>query len=412
MFATHVDLPTLSNYRQRGLLRQADHPTLPLSIYNYTDRLLYGPRSGWDAITLQCRGLVVHSGTGAIVARSFDKFFKDADEKSADGTSAAARYDVYEKVDGSLGILFYYRDTQQWIIASRGSFTSQQAQHAQEQVDRCRLDEHSFDRDCSYIVEIVYPTNRIVVDYGKRDELILLAVYQQHAHGWSELYPLPSDVKQRWTDSGLGSIIHQYTADELQSLPLTRLHQFDWPNKEGFVVRFESGVRLKVKFGTYVQLHKAQLDFMTPTALLAAYRAGQSVEAVLDVAPDELHSWIRVQWTGLEQQYEKLRRDLMDAVHDVVGNVEMAAMSQKQYAASALSHPYQWKNEMFLMRRMQLAKDGKDIELQAALFAALSRRMEVVEDGTVVPRAVAGVDDGPTDAAVDDLVDDMKAASI
>jgi RNA ligase len=39
-------------------------------------------------------------------------------------------FEVYEKMDGSLGIVFWYRG--QWVVATRGSFTSDQANKARE----------------------------------------------------------------------------------------------------------------------------------------------------------------------------------------------------------------------------------------------------------------------------------------
>ena len=58
---------------------------------------------------------------GRIVARPFKKFFNLSDGR----TDITGEYEIYEKMDGSLGILFFYEG--EWILASRGSFTSEQA---------------------------------------------------------------------------------------------------------------------------------------------------------------------------------------------------------------------------------------------------------------------------------------------
>jgi RNA ligase len=81
---------------------------------------------------------------------------------------------VTRKEDGSLGIGWKYNG--QYGIATRGSFTSDQAKHATAKIDaevRQWID-WTEDTNSSVIYEIVYPENRIVLDYKGRDELIRL----------------------------------------------------------------------------------------------------------------------------------------------------------------------------------------------------------------------------------------------
>lgn len=92
---------------------------------------------------------------------------------------------VTTKHDGSLGIFWSYGNS--LGIATRGSFTSDQALHASELI---LTDEYSEDRGealsvCdteTYIVEIVYPSNRIVLSYGDEDRLYPLG-YVSHLSG-------------------------------------------------------------------------------------------------------------------------------------------------------------------------------------------------------------------------------------
>ena len=67
-----ISLDTLNKYYEQGLLYKQVHPILPLTIWNYTEKVQY--ESLWDDITLQCRGLVTDT-EGNIVARPFRKFF-------------------------------------------------------------------------------------------------------------------------------------------------------------------------------------------------------------------------------------------------------------------------------------------------------------------------------------------------
>ena len=94
-------LTTLEKYFQEGWLIKQTHPTLPLTIWNYSQTTQYEGR--WDEITLMCRGLVTDDN-GNIVARPFKKFFSLEEGKH----TPTSEFEVYEKMDGSLGIMFKY----------------------------------------------------------------------------------------------------------------------------------------------------------------------------------------------------------------------------------------------------------------------------------------------------------------
>ena len=89
------------------MLYKQVHPTLPLTIWNYSEKVQY--EGLWNDITLMCRGLVTDD-EGNIVARPFKKFF-NLDEGKHTPTS---EFDVYMKLDGSLGILFNYKG--EWVV--------------------------------------------------------------------------------------------------------------------------------------------------------------------------------------------------------------------------------------------------------------------------------------------------------
>jgi len=97
------DLNILSKYIDEGLVIKQVHPTLPLSIYNYSRECQYSGK--WDDITLNCRGLVLDN-KGNVIAKPFPKFFNYEELKPEDIPNE--NFEVYEKMDGSLGILFYY----------------------------------------------------------------------------------------------------------------------------------------------------------------------------------------------------------------------------------------------------------------------------------------------------------------
>ena len=146
-------LEKLNKYYEDGLLYKQVHPSLPLTIWNYTEKVQY--ENLWDEVTLSARGLVTDD-TGDIVATPFQKFFNIEEGKF----EATEKFEVYEKMDGSLGIVFWYRG--QWVVATRGSFTSDQSIKAREILKKYNTD--IMFRHLTFCFEIIYPENRIVLD--------------------------------------------------------------------------------------------------------------------------------------------------------------------------------------------------------------------------------------------------------
>jgi RNA ligase len=230
-----MNIETLHKYYEDGWLIKQTHPTLPLTIWNYSVNTQYEGK--WDEITLQCRGLVTDE-LGNIVARPFKKFFNMEEGKH----TPTSEFDVYEKMDGSLIIVFWYDGD--WVVASRGSFTSEQSVAADE-LFRKFNNIDMLDTDATYMFELIVKWNRIVVDYGDREELVLLGVnsptYECNYDALSAVAEaLGCDVAKKYDGISDYSTLKGMISD----------------NSEGFVIRFSNGDRMKIKGEEYLRLHK------------------------------------------------------------------------------------------------------------------------------------------------------------
>jgi RNA ligase len=163
------DGETLTAMIRDGYVRVQRHPTLPLRIFNYSEKAAY--EGVWNAVTLTCRGLIVDD-EDRIAARPFAKFFNYGQAGAAE-IPLDAKVQVVDKMDGSLGIV--YPVPGGYAIATRGSFASEQALHA-TQVLQARYPQWWPTPGWTALFEIVYPSNRIVVDYGDVDDLVALGV--------------------------------------------------------------------------------------------------------------------------------------------------------------------------------------------------------------------------------------------
>jgi RNA ligase len=145
---------------------------------------------------------------------------------------------VTDKADGSLGIL-YPLPSGGHAVATRGSFTSEQARHATD-VWRQRYSEHAPRPGTTLLFEIIYRENRIVLDYGDLDDLMFLTAVDI-ATGRS----VPYD----WQGLRVQSFDYATLAQALTAPPR--------PNSEGLVVYFpQTDERIKLKQEDYVALHR------------------------------------------------------------------------------------------------------------------------------------------------------------
>src|SRR5689334_2572498 len=154
-----VDVALLDDMVARGFVSAQWHPRQRLRIFNYTAACQFAAE--WNEATLLCRGLVVDADAGVVLARPFAKFFNYG-QPGAPALDPTAPVDVYDKLDGSLGIL--YPSDGGWAVATRGSFASDQAVHASA-VLASRYPSFVPPPGHTVLFEIIYPGNRIVVDY-------------------------------------------------------------------------------------------------------------------------------------------------------------------------------------------------------------------------------------------------------
>jgi len=268
----------LNRYYEKGLVYKQVHPTLPLTIWNYSEKVQY--EGLFDGVTLNARGLVTDND-GKIVAKPFKKFFNMEEGKH----TPTPDFDVYEKMDGSLGILFNYNG--EWVLATRGSFTSEQSVKGFEMLKN--YDYQKLHKGYTYLFEIIYKENRIVVKYDYED-LILLGMKETKTGYEVDLYGEGNDVRLKNLITNLGfKVVKKY--DGINDY--TTLKGIIKDNEEGFVVRFSNGDRMKIKGEEYLRLHKIMTNVST-TAIWEMLSEGRDVlEAVKDV-PDEFYKKIKL----------------------------------------------------------------------------------------------------------------------
>lgn len=302
-----MNLSKLQDYIDKDLVVYQTHPTLPLRIFNYSRTCQY--EGAWDNVTLQCRGLILDD-QNQVVARPFRKFFNIEERKH----TPTQDFEVFEKLDGSLIILYFY---QGWRVASKGSFSSDQAIAAGKILRALNL--NSLSLSSTYLFEYLSDWNRIVVDYKGEEKVVLIGAIDDLGNE-CPYNLLKSSAKLLGCE-----VVQKYDFSDYQNLK-----ELNWTNKEGFVVRFSNGDRCKIKFEDYVRLHRVITNFSS-VDIWDALRNGDNLSYALENVPDEFDVWVKNKMEQLHEKYNKVESESREWYNSIL------CEDRKEFAHSVLS---------------------------------------------------------------------------
>ena len=232
--------------------------------FKYTTNTVYS--EDWDNVSLHARGIVFDYATGEVLARPFDKFFNLGEMINVEtgelkpiagyvkqhlgfdnlsGDYKHQKFRVMDKLDGSLGIAFWTGTD--WYVKTAGSFESDQAKWANEWFDMI-IDPSVLDKSKTYLFEIIYDEDKHPIEYDF-EGLVLLGIVDTKTgieEPLSEILRIAKELNVRHAE-----VLEFTDFDEVvkyaKNLPKT---------KEGVVITFENGFKLKVKGDEFLALQK------------------------------------------------------------------------------------------------------------------------------------------------------------
>jgi RNA ligase len=329
------------NEIEGGYIRVGYHPEdNNIVILNYTELTTFERR--WNKYTMSARGLILdltdvkNNGKIYILAKPFEKFFNYGEmpdyEKDIDITRIET---VMEKMDGSMGVSYFFHD--EIRFATRGSFVSEQAVKATE-IWRKKYAgfihrQNYVSNPYTIITEIIYPQNRVVVDYGSKEDLVLLGIRNLHISKdfdefnleglkfWSYYANMPM--------AGIyeGKTIHDLLEDKKNISA----------NEEGWILKFPNGKRLKVKGDEYIQAHKIMYG-LSDKAKVKAWSEGE-LEAYIMMLPEEF----RPELEGLFDELELIADMLKLTLDSILKFAQETTTTKKEFALhvnSAIAQEY------------------------------------------------------------------------
>lgn len=335
----------LKRYVDQNVISERKHPETELWIYNYTKRCQYD--QSWDEITVQCRGLILDA-EGKVVAKPFKKFFNYEEYLRENKEIPHESFEVYEKYDGSLGILYWVEGEPR--LATRGSFVSEQAIKGTEILNQ-KFKSYPFDKKYTYLFEIIYPENRIVLDYKGKKDLILLAVIETDT---GKELPL-----QNFSDLGIAK---KY--DGIKDISILRENQE--LNREGYVIRFSSGLRLKLKFEDYVRLHK--LITQTNSKMIWEHlKDNRPIDELIERVPDEFFKWVKRIIEDLKNEYSRIEQEAkkdFDKLKYIKNRKEFAQEAVKRKTKAIIFRMFDKQDYSEIIWKMAKPKSEKPFKVE------------------------------------------------
>lgn len=330
-----LDLDLLVEMIDQGYVRRQTHPEhRELQILNYTEKTMWD--KVWNGATSQCRGLVVLDGHQPVVlARPYVKFY-NWDEREVPADIIRGPVEVTDKMDGSLGIGYNYNG--RWEVATRGSFASDQAKWATAWLYRYYLPTYNtFNAPEGWtpLWEILYPQNRIVVNYNGYEGLVLL--------GWRNIRTGeirgPLAFPDHWKHDRAEIMGGNNFADALLLEPRK--------NAEGVVVRWiDSGHQVKIKQEDYKIMHAV----VTNTTNRSLWKLGPDAE-MPEGLPDEFNVWVkRTMYTMKHQAHavaDKVEVEFSQIFRRLNGDhsrAQFASLAKQSQNSAALFQKYDGKN--------------------------------------------------------------------
>lgn len=366
-----VDLEKLisageTDWEKYGMVKAVYHDGMVL--FNYTAECNAKPPSEWNSFERMSRGLIMNANFGSIVAKPFSKFWNYREDYDHPDYKVA---ELTEKLDGSLGIIYHWKG--RWHVATRGSFTSEQAKWAESYL-YSNFDTHRFDPYYTILVEILYPENRIVVDYDGRQDLVMIGLTTRS-------WPTRDFPYKSWKLYAEMCRFNTPKVVEVNSInDVVRAVKELGSNAEGYVARMEDGTRLKFKTEEYMELHRfvSAFSFKRVLEALQTGKIKEMEELCPDIYKEQLKQYIldiNTEKTLIEHEAAKAY-DACETYADEVMTYyaydeNYHRTYNKFYAQFVLEH---WKG---ISKLLFMLRDGKDITDE--VFKIVSERHKAEE---------------------------------
>ena len=168
------------------------------------------------------------------------------------------------------------------------------------------------------------------MDYGDEEKLVVLGAI--HTETGEEI----PDSSLFWTqDSGFEVVTTYKTWGEGYDLLKEEIQK----DREGYVLRFKNGFRMKIKGDEYVRLHRI-LTNISNRDIWEYLKNNKSFDELLEKVPDEFNDWVKETIRDLQNQFDNIKLSVEDEFKELI--------NKKEFAEKIKDNP----NRSFLFKRL------------------------------------------------------------
>jgi len=330
------DIKLLTHHIKQNNIRVSKHPEYELYLYKYTQACVFN--SSWDKITLMCRGLALDNEYN-IIANCIPKFFniEELSQERIPKINLDQPFTATVKEDGSLIQMFNYKG--KIIITSSGGFCNDYTKQAEEVLNIIKYDNSlkNFIIDhpgYNFIFELISPLTRVVISY---DYTTLKLITIRDTNGNEPI----EDILQ-FKILGM-PYVNQIKFNSISELLQEKESKFN--NREGYVLTFKDGSRVKVKYDEYFTLHKL-LTKISKKFVWETLSNGIALD--LENIPDEAFKDIERWSNEIQTSFSDLYIKNLKIFNIILESVENT-FDRKQFANYVISNYKEYSNILFAL---------------------------------------------------------------
>ena len=227
-----------------------------------------------ERIVQECRGLILNvQEDWNIVSRPYNKFFNYGEGHAAPIDWNSAK--VYEKLDGSLMTLYFYKG--KWRVQTSGTVDAECQVNGYDITFKelfwqvftsleYLIPSHG-EKELCFMFELMTSKNRVVVRHPK-DKLVL--------HGVRNITTGLYEPIEYWAQRFNWEACKLFGLSSIEET-IQASNNLDPLKQEGYILEDASFNRIKVKSPSYVALHHTR-DSMSPRSMLNIIRTNESTE--------------------------------------------------------------------------------------------------------------------------------------
>lgn len=275
------DLERLKAHAQHNSVYVIESPRFPgLVQLHYMDACQYD--DSWNEMSLFSRGLLLDLPNKKVLHWGYSKFFNigQREEVKYEILKNRGSFEVSEKIDGSMILVMQDPNTGKFHCLTKGSLDSEHGLYATSIMPECLKDKKLIDK-YSLILELIAPQFQIVINYARKGYNYGLYLTGAREKATNRLLTYV-EVTQLAKDLGL-PCVKTYSFESLDALIETSQHLGILD--EGFVLRWEPELLVKIKGPKYLEMHRFISNLSDRNILEAV--ANNTDDELLSVCPDE-----------------------------------------------------------------------------------------------------------------------------